>query len=333
MIDRRIWHDQEEFNNTLRKGPFTPQQRIDLTKEFALHMTSEITEMLNASGTWAMHRRPMGGLVNEENIRRQLIDQFKYWMSLCQLWGFSPEQMADTYWRKSATVRARYSEEFLISLDRPAVILDLDNVLCDYTQGFFAWATEAAKVAVFHPSDNPARELSYLEMMDRLDRMRRQHLYCNAENAGVVLADWMKFLHAFRVGGGFALLPAMPGLQQLTAWLKTRQYCVIGLTSRPIDEYPNIIDDTFYWLAKHNVAVDCVWWGAHKGEKLAAAFPRTDLVEFVVDDDPRYLQQYAALGVKKIYWMWEGYKLTDTKVSMDIRPVRSLLDILIYEGA
>jgi hypothetical protein len=280
-------------------------------------------------GTWAMHRRRYPHTINEENVRRQLIDQMKYWITICQLWGFTPAMMADTYWRKSATVRARFAEEFVVQLNQPTVILDLDNVLCDYTEGFFAWAVEAAKVAVLRDATTGA-EITYPEVVVRLQRMRDRRIFYSAENAGIDQLDWMHLQHAFRVGGGFGHLPPMPGLADFVSWIKASGYCTIGLTSRAIDAYPNIIDDTLSWLKWHDLDMDCVWWGTHKGEKLVQSFPDTSLIEFVVDDDPRYLEQYVSLGVKRIYWMKGGMAGT-AMTHPSIIPVGSLADITWLE--
>src|SRR5688572_23195776 len=134
VIDPKIWFDQEEFNSQLRQPPTTYDERVELTKEFSLHMMTELAEMLEACGIWQMHRTRHEEKYNPENVRRQLIDQFKYWMSVAQLWGFTIEDMERTYWRKSATVRQRFVEEHIHQIrDREIAVLDIDNVLCDYT--------------------------------------------------------------------------------------------------------------------------------------------------------------------------------------------------------
>lgn len=332
MIDKRVWDDQADFNETLRPTlpiALSQENRISLTKDFALHMVTEISEMMAACGTWEMHRRRRPVLVNEENVRRQLIDQFKYWMTICQLWGFTLEEMESTYWRKSATVRARYSEEFLLKLDRPACILDLDNVLADYSTGFANWACMAIDVEKWGLRDAGGVELCDPNaLIIRIRQMERARVFFSAENAGVDLADWMRFQHAFRVRGGFAHLPPCDGLKEFVAYLRSTGLSIIGLTSRSIDTYPNIIDDTLHWLSKHGVHMDCVWWGSHKGEKLKEAMPDTKFVQFVVDDDPRYLPQYAQLGIERIYWVKGMPGRADYP---GVIPVSGLTDIIALE--
>lgn len=329
MINLVVWADQEEFNASLRpEPPTTDEAKIALTKDFSLHMMTEISEMLAACGTWQSHRRRTPTTINEENIRRQLIDQFKYWMTLCQLWGFTPDQMEATYWRKSATVRARYSEEFLLSLDRPACILDLDNVLVDYTTGFSTWA-EAKVRDGFLLRSHEGSMLTTDDAVARIHLVRDKRMFFSAKNVGVDLGDWMTLQHEFRVGGGFGQLPPCDGLAQFAVWLAAQDLAVIGLTSRSVDTYPNIIDDTLFWLDKYGVKMDCVWWGAHKGEKLKEAMPNTDFIRFVVDDDPRYLGQYAALGLKRIYWIKGMPGFADYP---GVIPVSSLYDIINLES-
>lgn len=333
MIDPKVWKEQQEFNAVLRpwaEHAMSEDKRAELTKDFALHMISEITEMLDAMGTWQSHRRQRFTFTNDENVRRQLVDQFKYWITICQLWGFTPDLMADTYWRKSATVRQRYAEEFLVKLDRPAVILDLDNVLADYTNGFCDWVIRAVLELPMDPRDTEGNHLGLGEFTNRVNAMRDKRQFFSAQNAGVDLVDWMRLQHQFRAQGGFARLPPMPHLAELMAWLQYKNYCVIGLTSRSIESYGNIIDDTLSWLTTHGVRMDCVWWGPHKGEKLKDSFPHMHLIEFVVDDDPRYLQQYVNLGMKRIYWMKEGMEGA-VEPHPSIIPVSTLADIVALE--
>lgn len=333
MIDRNVWDDQAEFNDSLRAVPVARPDRIALTKEFALHMVSEIGELLDASGTWAIHRRRVDPEMNEENFRRQLIDIFKYWMSICQTWGFSPSDMEGTYWRKSATVRQRHAEEFIFQISKPIAILDLDNVLADYTAGFHTWLSQFRtwdeRQGIYDPQRYP---LTGEEVYARSAAVAARRGWYSAQTMDLDLASWNHLQRRFRGMRGFAHLPLMDHAVELVRQLRdVAGYDVIGLTSRPIDEYPNIYDDTLEWLMQHGIRLDCVWWGANKAEKLAAMLPHLANVALVVDDDVKYIRQYQEYGgIRRIYWFVSSEGTNNIDLGRDTRVViaQSLTDIM-----
>jgi hypothetical protein len=321
MIDRKIWDDQAQFNAELRPIPDTYVGQVELTKEFALHMTTEIAEMLEACGVWEMHRTRHQDGFNPENVRRQLIDQFKYWMSIAQVWGFTPEEMERSYWRKSASVRQRYAEEHIYQLgNRPIVVLDIDNVLCDYTRGFGAWLGERLETMRLEP-------LTQHAALEALRHAILAREYLGPGTLGLDNDTWLTIQHEFRLSGGFAHLPPMPNARQFVEAQVDDGCVIVALTSRPIDEYPNLRDDTVEWFRTHHIPVDYIWWGVDKAEKLtknlAALAPN---IRFAVDDDVRFLRQYERMGVRQVYWLRQGYGEFDSSTG-NTTAIYSLLDI------
>jgi hypothetical protein len=303
MISPRIWLDQQEFNATLRSIPLTYSGKVELTKEFALHMVSELTELLNACGTWAMHRKKEGdSYITHENIRRQLIDILKYWMSIAQVWDYSPLELQETYWRKSATVRQRYAEEFLFQDHLPVAVVDLDNVLVAYTSGFGKWLSYAAD----HHNilDSSGWPVNREKLTYRIQECIEKNAWFGASELNISQSSWSFLQHKFRSSGGFRHLDAMPHAEALVAALRHTGRNVVGLTSRPIGDYPNIYDDTLSWLTDHHIVLDAIWWGSDKAEKLARCLPNALTVDLVIDDDSRYIRQYLDYSVVgRVFWL------------------------------
>jgi hypothetical protein len=325
MIDPKIWADQEAFNNLLREPPTDHEGRIALAKEFSLHMVSEITEMLNALGVWQMHRSHAPVTVNDENVRRQLIDQFKYWMSLCQVFGYTPAQMTDTYWAKSATVRQRFAQEFAPqgTFDRPTVVLDMDNVLADYTTGFGMWFDQIGyMLAPDDPQRNAARE--------RARHIVAHREYFSHRTMGLTKEAWQIVKDAFAHQHGYGYLPPMPELPRLTAWIAAHpDVAVVVMTARKISRYPNVQDDTILWLQRHDIPFHALWWGEDKPFKLRENLPTLTNIRFVVDDDPAFLAQYVEANVPRIYWMRHAYR--PTSLASTVIPVDRLDDVVEIE--
>lgn len=295
MIDPKIWKDQAEFNAQLRALPDQPQDRTALVKDFGLHMVTEIAELMTAANAFGVHRRPEGlPLINGENVRRQLIDIQKYWMSICQLFEYTPELMEQTYWRKSATVRQRFAEEWMTQLTGPTAILDLDGVLCDYYAG----------MANFIQNESP---WSILIPAERMSAIRSRGAWIDAHALELTVAQWAELQHQFRTQGGFRNLPPMPCAQPFLHWCRAMGYHIVVMTSRTIGDYPNIYDDTVEWFARFGITCDKIWWGSNKAEKLERVRSLIQDIAFVVDDDPRFIKQFRQHDIKKIFWYRQAY--------------------------
>lgn len=297
MIDKAIWDDQAEFNAQIHPLPETHVERVAMTKEFTLHLMTELAEFLSAANAFGAHRRPDDELlINHPNIQRQLIDIEKYWMSLCQIWGYTPEQMADTYWKKTATVRQRHTAEWLTQLTGPVVLLDLDGVLADYLTGIRDWIIGGYKDTRIHAPLKAA--------FKRIEQTRE---VINAQSLGISIPEWERINHEFRTRGGFSKLPTMPYACNFVNWCRNTLNCqVVAITSRAIDKYPNIYDDTVQWFTTTQMRVDKIWWGVNKAEKLASVKHLIPDIRFAVDDDPRYVQQFAEYGISRVYWYNHG---------------------------
>lgn len=295
MIPYDIWRDQANFTAEVRARA-EPQGwdnshlgKVARTKELMLHLISECSEVLDACGTWKAHV-PKTETVNPAQLAQELIDVQKYWIMLCQLWNIGPEQLEEAYWAKSAAVRQRYAEMWIAQLDRPIVVVDLDNVLADFTRGFCLYLKQNWS------------SLSHATIDDAV----AQHQWLSASTLGISLMEWAEIKHAFRVSSGFATLPPMPGAAAFLDRARAAGYAVIGLTSRPIDRYPNIYVDTVQWLWHHDMQLDHIWWGVDKADRLREASERhPGLIEKIVcavDDDERFVRQFAELGVRT-YWL------------------------------
>lgn len=287
---KKMWADQLAFNYTLRGHPPTEfESQSKLTKDMVLYLMSELDELLRTT-VWKGHRKQAVN-PNRAHTLEECIDIFKLWMSLAQIWGFTPDEIVDAYRRKSAVCVQRHAEEFVKQAKNIAVI-DIDNVLCDYITGLCDWL-EA----------QPPESIGLPRMRDLapLTRIRNQRLWLNARTLEISEERWQYIKHRFRTEGGKRELPLMPGAAEFLQYLRDNDYTIALLTSRPIDKYPNIFSDTIDWLKIHNLEYDFVWWAHDKAERLVHADIHGE-IQFAVDDDPRYVEQFARLGLP-IFWV------------------------------
>lgn len=310
---RFMWNDQEELNKLFRPegSPTDPAARTALSKDMVLHLFTECDEFLRTCGPWKIHRN----VSSPDNRRARLIelaDIGKYWLTLAQIWGYTEDELFEAMREKSMVVRQRHSEEWVQTLGRPSIIVDIDQILADYVLGFLQWLVEKKLVEVGIASD-----------------VRRLHKWAGHEALGMDAQTYGAYRHEFRVSGAHADLPVMPGADDFLIWAK-RRWQVILLTSRPIHEYPNIYGETLMWLDRNGLPYDRVWWATDKG---AACLDRgvAPNVKFMVDDEFRYVLQTADLGIQS-FWMPVDPHNDHSRHDRPITKIRRLEDIMTIMG-
>jgi hypothetical protein len=102
-------------------------------------------------------------------------------------------------------------------------------------------------------------------------------------------------------------------------------YQVIVLTSRPIDLYPTLYEDTVQWLNANGIQYTRVWWGTDKAKKLADT-GILEKVVFAVDDDARFIYQYAHAGVRS-YWLRPGMVGIDGPQENLVRSFKDIIQL------
>lgn len=263
---RKIWQDQVDFNLELRPDPLTltDGQRSQLTGDLALHLIDEVGELLRHV-KWKKNRRNRS-TANAVMVREELIDIFKMWMTLAQVWEPDLDALMDSYWAKSAVVRRRHTEEFIRDSQRQTAVIDLDGVLADFEEGVMRW------------------------LIQHCDFTRTAEFPKQA---------WRIYRHSFYASGGFRELPLKPGARDFVQWCRLQGWNVVFLTSRGIDRYPNILTDTVGWMQDNDLEADFVWWGTDKPAKLEQEEVLKHVV-LVVDDDEQFIHQYVEAGIANV---------------------------------
>lgn len=301
-----IWKDQAKFNLNFRKKPedMLDIEREEHTKDLILHSISEMDELLRTVG-WKSHRKN-DNMINPEHIKEELTDMFKYWISICQIWGFTPEEMMYEYWRKSMVCEQRYAEEFVMNLTGNVAVVDIDGVLANYQKGLLEWVAFELKD---YASDNGWCDW-YGDAIDNAQRILEvhgimtKHLWIGSEALGISEQQHKDLLHIFRIRKGNGGLPVHDNAAEFTRKLRRQGMKVVILTSRPIDQYPNIYIETLEWLNSNGIQFDCLWWNVDKLTTVRTKLNHCRVV-YAIDDDPKYIRSYVQLGVTT-HWVTDG---------------------------
>jgi len=107
-----VWNYQKAFNSKFfnyNVQDIELQQR--LTKDFILLVTDEAHELLEQIN-WKIERyREVQ--VDKKQILEEWIDVFKYWLGIGNVWGFTPEDFFNEFWRKSKIVESKYPADLI----------------------------------------------------------------------------------------------------------------------------------------------------------------------------------------------------------------------------
>ena len=285
-VDRwsAIWQDQAEFNRLFRPSPSTFEERSGVTKEMLLNLHSELTELLNTL-KWKAHRNTHVR-ENRAHTVTEIVDIFKFWLSIAQAWDISEDEFIKAYWEKSAVCRQRHSEEWLRTSTDPTAVVDIDNTICDYIGGICTWL------------ETRLPESAYAAIA----ACRYTGSWVNAEALGIAEPEWQRLKHEFRTSGAKRDLPLMPYAKAFLDGLRKRGYQIVLLTSRPIDQYQNLYNDTLIWLLSNYLPFDAIWWAHDKAERLAQRPDVFQSVRFFVDDEYRYVESVGRRGIP-CFWV------------------------------
>lgn len=285
-----MWESQKLFNrNFVDFDLLDLNKRQEMTKEYTLHLISEVTSLLEAVN-WKMHHKKNSVKVNREDLVLEIIDVWKYLLSICLLWDISPEEFYKAYFEKSGLVEQRYLQEFAETKDRKIVICDIDGVLSDYPKNFLNYVKKQEGDKITAETAEYFKESNVTEI-DLYTYLR-----------GIVPQDSLKkYKHLYRSQGFTRDEEVIEGSREFLESLHRKGYYVVLLTSRPFEKYKSLYLDTFVWLSEKGFVYDMLLNDSKKRDKVSELL-ETSQVEFVIDDDPRLIRNLASIdSLKKIY--------------------------------
>jgi uncharacterized HAD superfamily protein len=258
-----------------------------MTKDLVLGLHSELDEVLDELN-WKGHRGPQRGGIIRANLLEECVDVLKFSLSLFTTWGFSADEIADEFERKSAVVEQRYRQELRLPEDGLIVGVDIDGVLADYPRAFVDWAADYMGLL---PID---------EEPDTLDM---------GEWLGVDGETLIMLKHEWRESGLKRYMPVCTGATELLVRL-VRKHKVVLLSARPYKEHKRIFADTMEWLDTNGLLHDAVLFDENKNERLLREYG-ADRIAFFIEDNREQANRMASCGVS-VYLLDRPYNQGDT---------------------
>lgn len=309
---QHMWSRQLTFNkNFVDFGKMTFDEKQSMTKEYVLHMLSEANSLLEQVN-WKMHHKK-DIQVKRGDLILEIIDVWKYLLSIAILWDVTPDEFYTAFDEKSSLVEQRYLQEFTSVEGREIVICDIDGVLSDYPETFldFVISKEREKGIDHYFSTTDVWSLDLYKYLE-----------------GVVPSQALKqYKHEYRESGRIRFEKVVKGAKNFLHYLKEKGYYVVLLTSRPFDTYKSLYLDTYTWLVSNGLEFDALFYDSKKRDKVSRLLETSD-VKFVVDDDPKLISNIEGLDrLKKIYLFDRLYN-RDQKFSSKVERVSDFDDII-----
>lgn len=308
-----MWSRQKSFNkNFVDFSRLDFDKKQEMTKEYVLHMLSEANSLLDQVN-WKMHHKKESS-VKRGDLVLEIIDVWKYLLSIALIWGITPEEFYQAFDEKSSLVEQRYLQEFATLDGREIVVCDIDGVLGDYPKTFLEFVREEELARTGVLLDFSSVDVSTLDLYKYLE--------------GVVPSNILKkYKHEYRESGRIRRESVVEGAVDFLKELKRREYYVVLLTSRPFDTYKSLYLDTYTWLVSHGFEFDALLHDSKKRDKVSRLLETSD-VKFVVDDDPKLISNLEGLDrLKKLYLVDRSYNRRYVCTGK-VERVRSLNEIL-----
>lgn len=313
-----IWHQQKSFNrNFVDFDKMDNRSRQEMTKEYVLHVNSELVSLLEEVN-WKLHHKKDSINVNRNDLLLEWIDVFKYWLSIGLLWDFTPDEFVKAFDEKSSLVEQRYLQEFSDIEGRDIVVCDIDGILSDYPVTFLENVT-IMEAAAGRSVDIDTDNVTNLDLYQYLE--------------GRVSSEDLKYYkHLYRSTGAIRDEKVLEGAREFLHQMKLKGCYIVLLTSRPFDTYKSLYLDTYMWLVRNSLEFDMLLNDSKKRDKITKIL-QSSRIRFIVDDDPKIV--LGLLGIDKlktIYLMDRPYNRSfDCSLTRNVNRVDSFEEILSRE--
>ena len=107
--NQEIWAAQKKYNQNFIDFTKNIEQRQQITKDYILHMFSEMDELLQTIN-WKLNSGE-NKKINFDKLKEEWIDAYKFWLSIGLLWDITPEDFEKAYWKKTNRLEETWNQK------------------------------------------------------------------------------------------------------------------------------------------------------------------------------------------------------------------------------
>lgn len=266
---------QKKFSDACFKSKgISESQRIEKHKTFCLALHDEVSQLANAVH-FKDHRQVLTP-TDRQKVLYESIDILRYSLAMLNLWEFGPEEVEDAFMSRDAHLWDKKKRPLSSWNDQPVVIVDVDDVLARFREGFFDWLNRKFNLSL--TPDIPE--------------------YYYSGPTGSLSGE--EAFYSFIEEGGFKSLRANHQMISSLKRLRESGYWIQLLTARPSDNL-KCMYDTYVWLNELKVPYDNIAFSFEKYRWLSdKPFFKDKTVVCAIDDSSKHAAEYASQGIKTL---------------------------------
>ena len=267
---------QKKYNDEIVGVNLTQKDIERITQENVLCAHAELSALVNATH-YKNHHTHSEPVANKSTVLYESVDVIRYMLAILNTWDISSNEF-ETAFRKKDVYLQKHKEFQSKTWDgiQPVVIVDIDDVLANFREGFSKWLNKEYGV---EPDVN-SKEYYFITALSKI--------HMNSETV------FKRYLD----DGGFADLTIDTDNLELLHQLKNQGYWIHLLTARPEEEL-QCLYDTYYWITLQNIPCDAISFSPEKFRWCAKSkYYDAGKIMFAIDDAPKHAEDYAKHGIK-----------------------------------
>lgn len=279
---KRLFAWQRKENQTIRRNnPLGDNTVEEWTRQLLLGMSTEMSEMLSRI-QWKVHVVD-DKLISRDNVHREIIDLFKYVLSLAELWGMTAEDVLRMSGMKTRELKLKREFEAWEPGDT-VLLLDMDGTIADWRTTFIQWVSGRGYDC------NPD---SGSQMAIEVD-------------LGIPYDEYETLKWDFEAEGGYRTVAPIHENIHLVQEHIEAGYEIAVFTARPNDKFGRVWTDSYQWLVQHCTIPDYFAIGRDRRISFALRLKEKGTLVKMMDDDPTLAMRAAASGIQ-VYLIDQPY--------------------------
>ena len=272
MEFKKLFNLQKSFSEACFSSEgLSESEKIEKHKTFCLALHDEATQLANA--VHFKDHRQVTSSTDRQKILYESIDVIRYALATLNLWNFSDSEVLDAFLSRDLHLWDKKKKPITSWKDQPVVIVDVDDVIAKFREGFFGWLNENFGLTLTpeHPE------------------------YYYSGPAGNITGE--EAFAQFIEQGGFLELPVSKNLKNALSQMRSNGIWVQLLTARPSDNL-KCLYDTYMWLDHAGIEYDNISFSFEKYRWLSdKPFYNKGKVICAIDDSPKHASEYASQGI------------------------------------
>lgn len=266
---------QAQFSSLFfNSDEMTHEEREEMTRSFALALHSEVSAMVGDI-SFRDHVTP-GRQADTKKILYESVDVFRYLLAVLNLWGHTSEDFLTAFQNRDAFLHMRHDLEQQKWSGEPVIVVDIDEVICEFRKGFTEWLNSEKGVNL----DVNSPEYYHVQPVKEAG-LQPEGLFEEFIDKGM-----LRQLEPIR-----STIDVLNQLRALGFWVQL-------LTARPSHNL-QCLYDTYFWLSKIGLNFDRVGFSPEKMIWLTKSeYFDSGSVVCAIDDSSKHTMEYAKHGVK-----------------------------------